>query len=166
MKFDSKIEKECWERLITIFDRKCIDVHPVIEECWFEQSGKSKADFRLAKEDLYIEVKGLMTLFEVNKMRYLQHLLKRNYYILQCTAESWLQPFEESEKMRKDREEILRNNVDAQFAELQDLKDGRVSAAELSKRSQQRLENYILHRQGDFSRWSEVYKRKTGKELW
>ena len=166
--YDSHIEENVGEELKRIFGT-AVEIHPKISECIFNLGGKHAVDFLLKRHNLYIEVKGYMTLYAINKMKYLERLLNgsgRWYYIFQATEESWMHPFDDVFISKEQRNEYCRKNVSAQCEELKKLETGEVSVEELAQRSKARLENYIWHRGGDLSRWREMHQQRFGKELW
>ncbi|MDY6397113.1 MAG: hypothetical protein SPL22_05220 [Treponema sp.] len=57
----------------------------------FNKTKVYRPDFYLPEKDLYIEIKGFMTLFNVNKLLYLlRKRLPTNFCILQMTDETWI----------------------------------------------------------------------------
>ena len=106
-----------------------------------------------------------MSLYAVNTLLYCHRLLNGPdwYYVFQGTEGGWFNPSDEINC--KKILQLCRQNIEKQFQELEDLKNGKVTAQELSQLSRRRLENYIWYRNGDLSRWQEMYRRKYGKEL-
>ena len=165
--YDSHVEENVGEELRRIFG-SAVEIHPKVSECVFNSGGHA-VDFLLKEYNLYIEVKGYMTLYAINKMKYLERLLNGSgswYYIFQATEESWIHPFDDVTISKGQRNKHCRENVSAQCEELKKLKAGEISAEELAQRSKVRLENYIWHRSGDLSRWREMHQQRFGKALW
>ena len=122
-----------------------------VNNCPFNRGGKYKIDFYLPDYDLYIEVKGQMTMYQVNVLRYCSEYLGKNYYILQMTSEDWIGPYSCS-GLKNIRSKIMQDTA-TQFNEILDLSQNRITTDELCKRSKIRLEKYIAYRNGDISRW-------------
>lgn len=160
----SKLERKIGDSLRKIFQEDVIS-QPCVPDCVFVNRGNYKADFLLEKYKLYIEVKGWMSLYAVNTLLYCHRLLNGPdwYYVFQGAEGGW---FNLSDEINcKKILQLCRQNIEKQFQELEDLKNGKVTAQELSQLSRRRLENYIWYRNGDLSRWQEMYRRKYGKEL-
>ena len=160
----SKLERQIGEGLRKLFPEG-VTSQPSIQGCVFAPSGSYTADFLLNEYNLYIEVKGWMSLYAVNTLLYCHRMLTGPlwYYVFQGTEEGWINP---SDEINCDNVENQRQlNIQEQFRELKELKTGAVSAKELSLRSRKRLENYIWYRNGDLSRWQELYRQRYGKEL-
>lgn len=138
---------------------------PSLQGCVFERGGKYTPDFLLNDYNLYIEVKGWMSLYAVNMLLYCHRMLNGPlwYYVFQGTEEGWMNPFDEMNCTNPTQ--LCEQNIQKQFQELEGLKTGKVTAQELSLLSRKRLENYIWHRNGDLSRWQEMYRQRYGKDL-
>jgi hypothetical protein len=165
---ESRLEENVAVKVNDIFGAE-FEVHPKISECVFNLSGEHAVDFLLPKHQLYIEVKGQMTLYTINKMLYLYRLFDGTdkwFYIFQATEEAWMTPLDDVSISNEERKRLCESNKVTQYDELNKLVTGEISAEELSRRSRIRLENYMWHRSGDLSRWRELHREKFGKALW
>ena len=114
----------------------------------FNKSGIYKPDFYIPCKDLYIEIKGLMTLYAVNKLKYL--LLKRlplNFCILQMTDETWISEVFNDKSLTSIAKK-LDNSIQQQFKEIKKL-----SAKELHDLSLLRLDEYLRSNQEELEKW-------------
>lgn len=165
---DSRLEEDVAVRLHEIFGSG-IDVHPPIYECVFNLSDNHAVDFLVKGHQLYIEVKGQMIMYAINKMMYLYRLwdgTDKWFYIFQATEEAWIQPIDDISISKEQRDVLRKENTTMQYDELKKLAAGEISAEELARRSRMRLGNYIWHRNGDLSRWRELHRQRFGKKLW
>lgn len=67
--------------------------HIKIDGIPFNKGGQHEVDFRLVSskgEELFVEVKGEMTLLEINKLQYLLNETSYNFYVLQLTEIDWI----------------------------------------------------------------------------
>ena len=68
-----------------------------IDNTPFTKSNKHKVDVMLtSRKDgskLYVEIKGMMTYIEVNKLQFLLNETGKNFYILQLTELDWIKPY-------------------------------------------------------------------------
>ena len=160
----SKLEKKIGDGLQMRFP-EAVTSQPSIQECVFAPSGNYTADFLLNDYNLYIEVKGWMSLYAVNTLLYCHRMLNGPswYYVFQGTEEGWMNPSDEIKSTNP--KQLCKQNIEKQFQELEGLKTGKVTAEELSLLSRRRLENYIWYRNGDLPRWQEMYRQRYGKEL-
>lgn len=123
-----------------------IEYQKVIHNIPFNKRKDYKCDFYIKERDLYVEVKGFMTLYAVNKLLYLQNHSGVNFYILQTTEEDWITPHDGSCSIKEKNEK----NIEIQIKELLDKS---IPTEELVARSKQRLNDYIEFRKGDIERW-------------
>lgn len=115
----------------------------------FNQTGYYSPDFYIPSLDLYIEVKGLMTLHMVEMMKYMLSVWDGNYIILQMTEEDWIEPYCKSK--HKSIEKKIQQNIEKQLSELVSL-----STADLVDLSKKRLDDYIKYRNGSIARWKAI----------
>lgn len=160
----SKLERQIGEGLRKLFPEG-VTSQPSIQGCVFARSGNYTADFLLNDYNLYIEVKGWLSLHAVNTLLYCHRMLNGPlwYYVFQGTEEGWMNPSDEINCANPTQ--LCKQNIQKQFQELEGLKTGKTTAQELSLLSRRRLENYIWYRNGDLSRWQELYRQRYGKEL-
>ena len=162
----SRLEKRVYEDLKMIFGDR-VECQPEIDDCVFEEGGKYTADFYLRDIDLFIEVKGYMTVFEANKYQYVFALDNKNYYLFHAYNEDW---FGESVDINKSVRDIHEELYQTQLEELRALltcngNGPKKAVAELSDKCRARLAAYIKLRSHDLEKWSAEYTRKTGKKL-
>ena len=117
-----------------------------------------KSDFYLPKYELYIEVKGFMTIEAISKMAFLSKQ-KVRYYIYQCTEYEW-NPFignqntnkDENIKYGKSKSKQLEININEQINELCDHNEQffeNISVATLS-----RLKDFIQKKVDQYQEWN------------
>lgn len=113
----------------------------------FNKNGIYKPDFYLLDKNLYIEIKGFMTLYTVNKLHYLLQLLPENFCILQMTEDDWIKELlsDKSILSKKDR---LQRSCTRQFNEILNLPN-----KQLHDLSYKRLTEYICTRQEEYQTW-------------
>lgn len=118
-----------------------------ISDVAFNKNGIYKPDFYLPDKNLYIEIKGFMTLYTVNKLHYLLQLLPENFCILQMTEDDWIKELlsDKSILSKKDR---LQRSCEIQFNEILQL-----SNKQLHDLSYKRLSEYICTRQEEYKTW-------------
>lgn len=118
-----------------------------ISDVAFNKNGIYKPDFYLPDKNLYIEVKGFMTVYTVNKLYYLLQLLPENFCILQMTEDDWIKGllFDESISSKKAR---LERSCEIQFNEILQLPN-----KQLHDLSYKRLSEYICTRQEEYQTW-------------
>lgn len=117
----------------------------------FTQRHYHLVDFYLPDYDLYIEVKGFMTLFQINVLKYLLKYRKEHFYILQVTEEDWIKPYNKS--LHNSLRNKLELNRDMQYKEIIKLKKGNIDINSLQKVSLKRLKDYIKYRKKDINTW-------------
>ena len=100
---------------------------------------------------LYVEIKGMMTYLEVNKLNYLLNETGKDFYILQLTELDRMNPYKGN--TATDAYEKSKRDFETQVQELVDFVKGYVACDELSKRSKKRLQDYINYRADDLERW-------------
>lgn len=118
-----------------------------ISDVAFNKNGIYKPDFYLPNKNLYIEVKGFMTVYTVNKLYYLLQLLPENFCILQMTEDDWIKEllFDKSISSKKAR---LERSCEIQFNEILQLPN-----KQLHDLSYKRLSEYICTRQEEYQTW-------------
>ena len=131
------------------------DFHQKINNVLFNKGKKHDVDLVMTSrtgDKLYVEIKGQMTYFEVNKLKYLLGL-RRNFYIMQLTEIDWITPFEQTHYHSKFQKS--KHDFEVQIDELVDFVKGEVSGNELKSRSIERLNNFIEYRSHDVDRWKQ-----------
>ena len=132
--------------------------HVEIDGIPFNKGNKHEVDLKLIshnREDLYVEIKGMMTYLEVNKLNYLLTETDKNFYILQLTELDWMRPY--TGENAKDAFEKSKSDFEKQVKELVSFVNGRVKGKTLSDRSKKRLEEFISCRNKDLSRWKNLH---------
>lgn len=120
----------------------------IIDNVPFNKSKTYKADFYLPKKDLFIEIKGFMTLYAVNKLIYLlEKRLPNNFCILQMTEEEWIKEISEDKNL-KSASGKLQKSIQQQFSEIKTL-----DSKKLHDLSQKRLKEYIATRKAELDFW-------------
>lgn len=116
----------------------------------FNKNGKYRADFYLPNKDgngLYIEVKGQMTLFTINKLKYL--LVKYpNFCILQMTSEIWIPEVRDDDVNYPTINSKIDEIIKRQFCEIKKL-----SVEQLHDLSIERLKEYERYLNQELSSW-------------
>ena len=153
--------------------RVCEDLHKIfkgnvvrqkeVDRFVFNAKGKYKADFYLPDLDLYIEVKGLMTTLMINKALYSFAVLKDKFYLFHGDNEDWVG--ECTGKSRKDCKKKIDEDYEFQLQEFRDAvaaKDKVKAAQEISRKSFERLKQYLLLRGDDMNKWMKEYEAKYG----
>lgn len=114
----------------------------------FNKTKVYRPDFYLPEKDLYIEIKGFMTLFNVNKLLYLlKKRLPTNFCILQMTDETWIPEIYKDKTLTSINKKIDKS-IEIQFDEIKNL-----SAQELHDISLKRLEAYIELNKRELEDW-------------
>ena len=114
----------------------------------FNKTKVYRPDFYLPEKDLYIEIKGFMTLFNVNKLLYLlKKRLPTNFCILQMTDETWIPEIYQDKTLTSINKKIDKS-IEIQFDEIKNL-----SAQELHDISLNRLEAYIELNKRELEDW-------------
>lgn len=114
----------------------------------FNKTKVYRPDFYLPEKDLYIEIKGFMTLFNVNKLLYLlRKRLPTNFCILQMTDETWIPEIYQDKTLTSINKKIDKS-IETQFDEIKNL-----SAQELHDISLKRLEAYIELNNRELEEW-------------
>lgn len=128
-----------------------------IDNIPFTKSKKHNVDLMLtSRKDaskLYVEIKGMMTYLEVNKLEFLLKESGKDFYILQLTELDWITPYRG--KTARAASIKSRSDFEIQVKELVDFVNGSLSGEELSYISKQRLENFIDYRSKDIKRWKK-----------
>ncbi len=111
--------------------------------------GSPKCDIFIPEGEIYIEIKGLMTIYAMAKMAW---LCKRNfnYYIFQSTESEWNMDYCINPSSRK-----VKKNIEMQVIELvnfsKNKSSGTYGTSELSLR---RLEDFIKDRVNEYRLWN------------
>ena len=114
----------------------------------FNKTGIYKPDFYLPDKNLYIEIKGFMTLFTINKLFYLlEKKLPTNFCILQMTDEDWIRDIKLNDSFRTAGQKIQKS-IELQFNEIKCM-----SSIELHNLSLKRLNEYVLTRKAELTDW-------------
>lgn len=141
------------------------DVYVDMEiDCPFNASGTRKADFYLSEYDLYVEVKGMITLVELNKLKWLSEFSGKKVYVFVIDNEDWDGYCDERiHNNAKDRKNEV---LEMQFNELLALKRGIVGVDVLVRLSRLRLREYAITRSADIIRWNKIsIERKMQKAM-
>jgi len=126
-----------------------------------ERSKRSpKCDFYIPAANLYVEVKGYMTIEAMSKLAFFCNQTEFNYFILQGTEIDWDVEIGDYVQCYKDVPSSvagrLRYNVDKQLREIHHLCDYGGSLVRSNLLSRLRLNNFIKKK-------IEVYKKWNGK---
>jgi hypothetical protein len=116
------------------------------------RSHKPKCDFFLPAASIYVEVKGLMTIYAMAKMSWLCRKQGMHYYILQGTEEDW-NPYLNSPL--SNQTPTIRNtksNIVQQINELCHFNQSRPD--NVSSISLARLKDYISTRINEYRSWN------------
>ncbi len=139
----------------------------------FLKRGRHKVDFVLHRrdkdgneEDLYVEVKGLMTYYAVNVLQYLLEHSGKNFYIYQATDEDWIDRCVPNKVISSAKKKIEQNR-EAQKDEIRKFFNGEegFSAADMAKKSMERLEKYKSVRARDVGYWVKVQEERDRKAI-
>lgn len=126
-----------------------------IDDIPFTRGKKHKVDIMLtSRKDgskMYVEIKGMMTYLEVNKLRYLLSETGKDFYILQLTELDWISPY--TGQSARDAFEKSKSDFETQVQELVGFVEGRLKGKTLSTRSQKRLKDFIKYRNKDLQKW-------------
>ena len=128
-----------------------------VDNCPFNKNGKYKTDFYLPEYDFHVEIKGILSLFSINVVLYVDRILHKNIYLLSMTNEDWMGRYETfgfSTKKKK-----IDVTVQKQFEEFRQLFRGERSASKLVGLSRKRIEEYIKLRNGDLEFWATRMKK-------
>lgn len=149
----SALEKNIHSELTKIFGLNNVIYQKEIYNCPFTSSNKHKVDFFIKNYDLYIEVKGSMTLYETNVLEYLLKYREERFCIIQGTCEDWIRPYVKSrDKSAKNKNT---QNLAQQLQELNDLKNNKLSTKVLQTLSIQRLNKFRRLRARDIRKWRQ-----------
>ena len=136
-----------------------------IKDCPFNKNFKHKVDFYLPAQDLYIEVKGSYTYYEINKLRWLDERKHLKLFIFAYDNSDWgveLYRYEDDSSAREFTERIMKE----QFEDIKDLVKKSKTVEDVVKKSQSRLAGYLKNRtKNDFDYWTNRLKsRQKGKK--
>lgn len=132
------------------------ELHKKIDNVPFNKTKVHEVDFVLTSsfgEKLYVEVKGLMTYLEVNKLRYLLES-EYDFYIFQLTEIDWMGPY--TGETAKDFFMKSKKDFEDQINELVKFVRGELKGADMVRRSKERLDNYIAYRNKDIETWNSL----------
>lgn len=131
------------------------DFFTEIDDIPFTKGKKHKVDIMLTSRidgsKLYVEIKGMMTYLEVNKLRYLLSETGKDFYILQLTELDWISPY--IGQCAREAFEKSKTDFETQVQELVGFVEGRIKGRTLSKRSLKRLKDFIKYRNKDLQKW-------------
>ena len=113
-------------------------------------------------EELFVEVKGEMTLLETNKLRYLFNETSLNFYLIQLTDIDWIEPYSKEKYQKKSIKS--KQDFDTQIFELVSFIKGEITGEEMSARSKKRLEDYIEFRAKDLETWISRKEKMTNNQ--
>lgn len=133
---------------------------PITDYPWKTERSRTppKSDFYLPEYNLYIEVKGFMTIEAMSKMKFLSKQ-KLNYYIFQCTEFEW-NPFlcnnitgnDKSIKNNKSKSVQLQININEQISELCCKNKNYLN--NISQVTEVRLDDFIRTKVNQFISWN------------
>ena len=141
---------------------RAFETHVKIDDVPFNKSGKHEVDLKLKScngEELFVEVKGEMTLLETNKLRYLFNETSLNFYLIQLTDIDWIEPYSKEKYQKKSIKS--KQDFDTQIFELVSFIKGEITGEEMSARSKERLEDYIEFRAKDLETWISRKEKMT-----
>ena len=121
------------------------------------KSHKPKCDFYLPDGEIYIEVKGFMTIHAMSKLSWFCRQKSINYYILHGTESDWNplinSPIKEVHNLSAGtKKEAMKYLISFQTKELKWLLEHNPSAA--SSLSLERLKDYISKRITEYKNWN------------
>lgn len=126
-----------------------------IDNIPFTKSKKHKVDLmltsRIDESKLYVEIKGMMTYWEVNKLKFLLTETGKDFYILQLTELDWIKPYRG--KSAKAAFNKSKKDFETQVNELVDFVNGSKTGEELAELSKTRLQEYLEYRNNDLDNW-------------
>lgn len=128
-----------------------------IDNIPFTKSKKHKVDLMLTSRidgsKLYVEIKGMMTYLEVNKLKFLLTETGKNFYILQLTELDWIKPYRGKSAQAAFKKS--KTDFETQVNELVDFVNGIKTGEELAELSKTRLKDYIDCRNKDLKKWRD-----------
>lgn len=139
--------------------------HVKIDGVPFNNSKIHEVDLKLISikgEELFVEVKGEMTLLETNKLRYLFNETSLNFYLIQLTDIDWIEPYSKEKYQKKSIKS--KQDFDTQIFELVSFIKGEITGEEMSARSKKRLEDYIEFRAKDLETWISRKEKMTNNQ--
>lgn len=128
--------------------------HVEIDGVPFNKNSKHEVDLKLKShkgDELFVEIKGMMTYLEVNKLKYLMTVTNKNFYVLQLTELDWIEPYRG--QSAKDAFEKSKKDFEMQIHELVSFVNGTLSGRTLTNRSKKRLAGFISCRKKDLTVW-------------
>lgn len=141
-----------------------------VERSPFLKRGVHKVDFVLHRRDkdgneenLYIEVKGVLSYYEVNVLEYLLKHSGKCFYIYQATNEDWMGlyvPAVNQEPGVHSAKEKIKDNKKKQQEEIKKFFSGEFSAEKMMELASGYLEGYKKLRVGDIDRWVGIQKER------
>lgn len=131
-------------------------------ECPFNKNLKRQCDFYLPKYNLYIEIKGVLTLSEINKIMWLQRCSGVNVHVLVLDNEDWDGYCDEKEGKSTEKKKLI---LEKQINEICALKENRIAVCDLVKLSELRILEYAITRSADIIRWNKfMIERKMARQ--
>ena len=121
-------------------------------QCAFNAASAREADFYLPEYDLYIEVKGTMTLFDHNKLSWLVEESGEKVYVFVDDNEDWDGLCDTRLETATQKKRFI---LVKQIKELKALKAGALKVDDLVKLSKLRLHEYVITRSADNIRWDK-----------
>ena len=126
----------------------------------FPNSQSPKCDFFLPTANIYVEVKGFMTIQAMAKLSWFCRQTKIRYYILQGTEEEWNpyigSPYCSSPKTTPtSKQKIRERNIEHQVQELAWFANN--PTIDVSALSLKRLQNYIHIRIDEYTKWNRKW---------
>jgi hypothetical protein len=154
----SKLEKRLLAELQKELQKKHISVEgqthmPLDDWPWKKpRSRQPKCDAFLPQANIYIEIKGFMTIYAMAKMSWLCRCKKIRYYIFQGTEEDW-NPYLQSPLLSQSPvKRTTEQNITQQIQELVHLIQNDPDQA--SKMSLCRLKDYMRIRIAEYQAWN------------
>ena len=129
-----------------------------VKGCPFNKNFKHKVDFFLPALDLYIEVKGSYTYYEINKLRWLDEHNHLKLFIFAYDNPDWGKEsyrFEDDSSAR----EFVKKIMKEQFEDIKGLVENSKTVKDVVKNSKNRLADYLKNRTTrDFEYWENRLK--------
>lgn len=156
-KIENKIIDELIKNNLKIETQKPV---PINDYPWKTKFSKTppKSDIYIVDYDLYIEVKGFMTIQAMSKLAYLSNQ-KFKYYIFQGTEYEW-NPYigtklNENKKEFESKQKQLNQNIIHQIDELTEMDNTFLS--KISEISYLRLQDFIQKKIDQYTKWNKKW---------
>lgn len=156
---------ECFlAHVLTKFGIAYEDHWKMVAPCAFNADSARESDFYLPEYDLYIEVKGTMTLFEHNKLSWLVEESGEKVYVFVDDNEDWDGLCDTRLETATQKKRFI---LEKQIKELKALKSGALKVDDLVNLSKLRLNEYAITRSADKIRWNKkiIEQKCDGVEL-